>query len=81
MPARPVVCRVKWGTKYPPPYVNRLRITVARHFAHPHDFVHLHRSWAGKPAMNSSVMRFQADEQTYVHDRRKRTPSIKGASR
>ncbi len=39
MSAIPVVCCVKWGTKYPAAYVNRLRSMVRRHLAQPHDFV------------------------------------------
>ncbi len=34
-----VVCCVKWGTKYPPLYVNRLHRMVERHLSRPHDFV------------------------------------------
>jgi hypothetical protein len=33
-----VIC-IKWGTKYGPHYVNRLRSMVARHLSHPHRFV------------------------------------------
>jgi hypothetical protein len=43
----PVVCCVKWGTKYPPDYVNRLRSMVARHFPGPHEFVCLTEDAAG----------------------------------
>ena len=39
MTSNPIVCCVKWGTKYPAEYVNRLRSMVSRHLAHPHDFV------------------------------------------
>jgi hypothetical protein len=39
MTADPIVCCVKWGTKYPAIYANRLRRMVRRHLAHPHDFV------------------------------------------
>jgi hypothetical protein len=34
-----VVCCIKWGTKYPSHYVNRLRRMVERNLAHPHRFV------------------------------------------
>ncbi len=34
-----VVACVKWGSKYPPHYVNRLRSAVSRHLAAPHRFV------------------------------------------
>jgi hypothetical protein len=33
-----VIC-MKWGAKYSPDYVNRLRSMVARHLPHPHRFV------------------------------------------
>lgn len=33
-----VIC-MKWGAKYGPEYVNRLRSMVARHLPHPHRFV------------------------------------------
>jgi len=135
MSACPTVCCVKWGSKYPPHYVNRLRSMVARHFPGRHDFVCLTDdpsgldagistrplpdrftgfwnkislfrrglfepgrtiiyldldlvivgsldflldapggfrfigNWGKKPAMNSSVMRFQADEQAQVYER------------
>ncbi len=39
MPADPIVCCVKWGTKYPAPYANRLRNMVRRHLKQPHEFV------------------------------------------
>lgn len=39
MADRPIICCVKWGTKYPAPYTNRLRRMVARHLSRPHDFV------------------------------------------
>lgn len=42
-----IVCCVKWGTKYPPHYVNRLRSMVARRLASPHDFVCLTEDPAG----------------------------------
>lgn len=38
MTAVPVVCCVKWGSKYPAHYVNRLRRMVGRHLASPHVF-------------------------------------------
>lgn len=41
MPKRVIVCCIKWGTKYPPLYANRLRNMVARHFTHPHEFMAL----------------------------------------
>ncbi len=39
MADKPIVCCVKWGTKYPALYVNRLRSMVRRHLASPHEFV------------------------------------------
>jgi hypothetical protein len=42
-----IVCCVKWGTKYPASYVNRLRRMVGRHLAAPHDFVCLTDDPAG----------------------------------
>jgi len=47
MPANPIVCCVKWGAKYPPLYVDRLRNMVARHLERPHDFVCLTDDRAG----------------------------------
>lgn len=47
MAATPVVCCVKWGTKYPSHYVNRLRNMVRRHLSYPHDFVCLTDDPAG----------------------------------
>ncbi len=35
----PLVCCVKWGTRYQSTYVNRLRRMVARNLAAPHEFV------------------------------------------
>jgi hypothetical protein len=42
-----VIC-IKWGTKYGPDYVNRLRNMVQRHLHRPHRFVCLteHRGQA-----------------------------------
>ena len=47
MSSRIIVCCVKWGTKYPPLYVNRLRNMVARHLSHGHEFVCLTEDPAG----------------------------------
>ena len=47
MSSRVIVCCVKWGTKYPPLYVNRLRNMVARHLSHAHEFVCLTEDPAG----------------------------------
>jgi len=41
------VCCVKWGTKYPSYYANRLRRMVDRHLTAPHDFVCLTDDPAG----------------------------------
>ena len=35
---RHIIC-MKWGTKYGPEYVNRLRSMVRRHLKRPHRFV------------------------------------------
>jgi hypothetical protein len=45
-----LVCCVKWGTKYPPHYVNRLRRMVGRHLAQPHRFICLTDDPAGLDA-------------------------------
>lgn len=45
-----VVCCVKWGTKYPPLYVNRLRNMVGRHLSAPHVFACLTEDPAGLDA-------------------------------
>jgi hypothetical protein len=47
MDVPPVVCCVKWGTKYPASYVNRLRSMVRRHLGRRHDFVCLTDDPAG----------------------------------
>jgi hypothetical protein len=39
MASSPVVCCVKWGTKYPASYANRLGNMVRRHLPGPYDFV------------------------------------------
>ncbi|MFM8903690.1 MAG: glycosyltransferase, partial [Verrucomicrobiota bacterium] len=41
-----ILC-MKWGTKYGPEYVNRLRSMVRRHLRMPHRFVCLTDSSAG----------------------------------
>ena len=50
MAEKPIVCCVKWGTKYPALYVNRLRSMVQRHLSHSHDFVCLTEDPAGLEA-------------------------------
>ena len=47
MADKPIVCCVKWGTKYPAAYANRLRRMVDRHLARPHDFACLTDDPAG----------------------------------
>jgi len=42
-----VVCCVKWGTKYPAGYVNRLHNSVQRNFGFPHRFVCLTENPSG----------------------------------
>lgn len=42
-----IVACVKWGTKYPPRYVNTLRNMVARHLSLPHEFACLTDDPAG----------------------------------
>lgn len=47
MASAPIICCVKWGTKYPPDYVNRLRNMVRRHLQVPHEFICLTEDPAG----------------------------------
>ena len=57
----PIVCCVKWGSKYPALYANRLRNMVRRHLAHPHEFVCLTDDPAGLDADIRPILLPDAD--------------------